>query len=93
MKSTMSDETAIKNNAPKAKRQRRIGVKNPSLFLFKKRNDGLADYIGSYETISRIQEAYEKALDEGNHIEELFGIKGRFLEFKITEAKRKIRIK
>lgn len=77
----------------KQKKERRISVKNPSFFLFKRISEnGDLSPIGSYQTEPEIREAYENTLDGGILQKEIRGFKGRVLKFEVKETKRKVRV-
>lgn len=80
----------------KQKKQRKVSVKNPSFFLYKRydgvENDDLSPK-GSFETEIALRNAYAEALDEGTLKEQLVAFKGRFLEFEVKETKRRITVR
>jgi len=85
---------SILNPTTKQKKPRRVAVKNPSFFLFKKISEnGDLSPIGFYETESEVHEAYERTLDAGTPQDGIRGFKGRVLDFEVTETKRRITVR
>lgn len=79
---------------PKQKKPRKVTVKNARFFLYKRYDDNEdLSPMDSFEAEIDLRIAYAKALDEDIPENLLVGFKGRFLEFKVTEKKRKVAVK
>jgi len=89
-----TDDIQEIKEGPKPEKQRRIFVKNPLFFLFKKISEnGDLSPIGSYETEGGLCTHIENALNEGISQNDLRCFKGRPLELEVKETKRRIKVK
>lgn len=75
----------------KEKKPRKPAVKNASFFLYKIEVGNLS-LIDTFGTKAEIRQAYGEALDSGLSEAELVGFKGRYLDFTVTEKKRRVTV-